>query len=188
MVVLPLGQDKPDFVKRRVRKLLTAGVVSALACVVKSENPALTNSCRELISRYGAGRGGNCCKAALPPGLVLLVNPSFWKQEGVCGHPAPPGLAVSPWVVLGLSMASPQFQLLLPCLQGVLGPGGGGRGPRLCGRTRRRKGELTGATVPLACSAGGLALIHERWDSWGPCDLADASPSAGSHPTVPGGH
>ncbi|XP_074011816.1 protein unc-45 homolog A isoform X3 [Numenius arquata] len=44
-------KDKPDFVKRRVRKLLAAGVVSALACMVKSENPALTNSCRELISR-----------------------------------------------------------------------------------------------------------------------------------------
>jgi len=52
-VTLALRQDKPDFVKRRVRKLLTAGVVSALACMVKSENPALTNSCRELISRYG---------------------------------------------------------------------------------------------------------------------------------------
>lgn len=50
-VTLPVGQDKPEFVKRRVRKLLTAGVVSALACMVKSENPALTNSCRELISR-----------------------------------------------------------------------------------------------------------------------------------------
>uniref|UniRef100_A0A8C4P6Z5 Unc-45 myosin chaperone A n=1 Tax=Dromaius novaehollandiae TaxID=8790 RepID=A0A8C4P6Z5_DRONO len=44
-------KDKPDFVKRRVQKLLAAGVVSALACMVKSENPALTNSCRELISR-----------------------------------------------------------------------------------------------------------------------------------------
>ncbi|NWT06794.1 UN45A protein, partial [Mionectes macconnelli] len=44
-------KDKPEFVKRRVRKLLVAGVVSALACMVKSENPALTNSCRELISR-----------------------------------------------------------------------------------------------------------------------------------------
>ncbi|KFO73781.1 Protein unc-45 A, partial [Cuculus canorus] len=44
-------KDKPDFVKRRVQKLLMAGVVSALACMVKSENPALTNSCRELISR-----------------------------------------------------------------------------------------------------------------------------------------
>ncbi|XP_041320947.1 protein unc-45 homolog A isoform X2 [Pyrgilauda ruficollis] len=44
-------KDKPEFVKRRVRKLLVAGVVSALACMVKSENPALTSSCRELISR-----------------------------------------------------------------------------------------------------------------------------------------
>ncbi|XP_054025005.1 protein unc-45 homolog A [Dryobates pubescens] len=44
-------KDKPDFVKRRVRKLLAAGVVSALSCMVKSENLALTNSCRELISR-----------------------------------------------------------------------------------------------------------------------------------------
>ncbi|NXN85873.1 UN45A protein, partial [Bombycilla garrulus] len=44
-------KDKPEFVRRRVRKLLTAGVVSALACMVKSENPALTSSCRELISR-----------------------------------------------------------------------------------------------------------------------------------------
>lgn len=52
-MTLRLGQDKPDFVRRRVRKLLTAGVVSALACMVKSENPALTSSCRELISRYG---------------------------------------------------------------------------------------------------------------------------------------
>lgn len=57
-MTLPLGQDKPDFVKRRVRKLLAAGVVSALACMVKSENPALTNSCRELISRYGRAGGG----------------------------------------------------------------------------------------------------------------------------------
>lgn len=57
VVTLPLGQDKPAFVKRRVRKLLTAGVVSALACMVKSENPALTNSCRELISRYGRAGG-----------------------------------------------------------------------------------------------------------------------------------
>lgn len=100
MVVLPLGQDKPDFVKRRVRKLLTAGVVSALACVVKSENPALTNSCRELISRYGAEHGGSCLEFALPAGLVLLVNPGFWEQKGVCGHPVVLGLSVSYWVVL----------------------------------------------------------------------------------------
>uniref|UniRef100_A0A452GZQ3 UNC-45/Cro1/She4 central domain-containing protein n=1 Tax=Gopherus agassizii TaxID=38772 RepID=A0A452GZQ3_9SAUR len=44
-------KDEPGCVRRRVRKLLAAGVVSALTCMVKSENPALTNSCRELISR-----------------------------------------------------------------------------------------------------------------------------------------
>ncbi|XP_025068271.1 protein unc-45 homolog A [Alligator sinensis] len=44
-------KDKPDFVRRRVQKLLAAGVVSALTCMVKSETPALTSSCRELISR-----------------------------------------------------------------------------------------------------------------------------------------
>lgn len=79
-----------------------------------------------------------------------------WEKEGLSGHLAPPGLAVSLWVLQGLSVASPQFQLLLPCLQGVLGPGGRDRGPRQCGRTGRRKGELLGAMVPLACSVGGL--------------------------------
>ncbi|XP_030045516.1 protein unc-45 homolog A isoform X2 [Microcaecilia unicolor] len=44
-------KDKAKFVMKRVQKLLAAGVVSALACMVKNENPALTNSCRELISR-----------------------------------------------------------------------------------------------------------------------------------------
>ncbi|XP_053128386.1 protein unc-45 homolog A [Hemicordylus capensis] len=44
-------KDKPEFVQRRVRKLLAAGVVSALACMVKSESPALSPACRELISR-----------------------------------------------------------------------------------------------------------------------------------------
>ncbi|XP_038622946.1 protein unc-45 homolog A [Tachyglossus aculeatus] len=44
-------KDKPDFVRKRVQKLLAAGAVSALTCMVKSESPALTNPCRELISR-----------------------------------------------------------------------------------------------------------------------------------------
>ncbi|XP_069622258.1 protein unc-45 homolog A isoform X1 [Ranitomeya imitator] len=44
-------KDKKDFVEARVRKLLVAGVVSALACMVKNESPALTDSSRELISR-----------------------------------------------------------------------------------------------------------------------------------------
>ncbi|XP_028561992.2 protein unc-45 homolog A isoform X1 [Podarcis muralis] len=44
-------KDKPEFVRQRVRKLLAAGVVSALTCMVKSESPSLSPACRELISR-----------------------------------------------------------------------------------------------------------------------------------------
>ncbi|XP_029411804.1 protein unc-45 homolog A isoform X1 [Nannospalax galili] len=44
-------KDKPSFVRARVKKLLAAGVVSAMTCMVKTENPVLTNSCRELLSR-----------------------------------------------------------------------------------------------------------------------------------------
>ncbi|KAM4746849.1 protein unc-45 homolog A [Rhinophrynus dorsalis] len=44
-------KDKKEFVETRVRKLLVAGVVSALACMVKNESPALTDSSKELISR-----------------------------------------------------------------------------------------------------------------------------------------
>lgn len=71
-MTLPVGQDKPEFVKRRVRKLLMAGVVSALACMVKSENPALTNSCRELISRCGCARNRTELSSQAAP--ILLVN------------------------------------------------------------------------------------------------------------------
>ncbi|XP_060035464.1 protein unc-45 homolog A isoform X2 [Erinaceus europaeus] len=44
-------KDKPSFVRARVKKLLATGVVSALTCMVKTESPVLTNSCRELLSR-----------------------------------------------------------------------------------------------------------------------------------------
>lgn len=44
-------KDIKDFVVSRIRKLLTAGVVSALTCMVRNESPALTDSCQELISR-----------------------------------------------------------------------------------------------------------------------------------------
>lgn len=44
-------QDKQSFVRARVKKLLAAGVVSAMTCMVKTESPVLTNSCRELLSR-----------------------------------------------------------------------------------------------------------------------------------------
>ncbi|XP_047397355.1 protein unc-45 homolog A isoform X4 [Sciurus carolinensis] len=45
------SKDKPSFVRARVKKLLAAGVVSAMTCMVKTESPVLTNSCRELLSR-----------------------------------------------------------------------------------------------------------------------------------------
>ncbi|KAL6031055.1 hypothetical protein STEG23_030893 [Scotinomys teguina] len=44
-------KDKPSFVRARVKKLLAAGVVSAMTCMVRTESPVLTNSCRELLSR-----------------------------------------------------------------------------------------------------------------------------------------
>ncbi|XP_048646189.1 protein unc-45 homolog A isoform X2 [Marmota marmota marmota] len=44
-------KDKPSFVRARVKKLLAAGVVSAMTCMVKTESPVLTNSCRELLCR-----------------------------------------------------------------------------------------------------------------------------------------
>uniref|UniRef100_A0A668AW75 Unc-45 myosin chaperone A n=1 Tax=Myripristis murdjan TaxID=586833 RepID=A0A668AW75_9TELE len=44
-------KDSPSFVEKRLVKLLEAGVVSALVCMVKQESPALTESCRECIAR-----------------------------------------------------------------------------------------------------------------------------------------
>ncbi|XP_060611440.2 protein unc-45 homolog A [Anolis sagrei] len=44
-------KDKPEFVHRRVKKLLGAGMVSALTCMMKKESVALSPACRELISR-----------------------------------------------------------------------------------------------------------------------------------------
>lgn len=44
-------QDAKLFVEKRLVKLLEAGVVSALVCMVKQESPALTDTCRDCISR-----------------------------------------------------------------------------------------------------------------------------------------
>ncbi|KAJ8003005.1 hypothetical protein DPEC_G00164870 [Dallia pectoralis] len=44
-------KDAPPFVEKRLMKLLEAGVVSALVCMVKQESPALTETCRECIAR-----------------------------------------------------------------------------------------------------------------------------------------
>ncbi|MBN3308929.1 UN45A protein, partial [Amia calva] len=44
-------KDAQPFVEQRLSKLLEAGVVSALVCMVKQESPALTESCKECIAR-----------------------------------------------------------------------------------------------------------------------------------------
>ncbi|OXB72067.1 UNVERIFIED_CONTAM: hypothetical protein H355_016488 [Colinus virginianus] len=46
-----LAKDKKDFVVKRVKRLLKAGVVSALACMVKADSAILTDQSKELIAR-----------------------------------------------------------------------------------------------------------------------------------------
>lgn len=54
-------QDKKDFVDLRVKRLLKAGVISALACMVKADSAILTDQSKELLARCnqrGMGRWG----------------------------------------------------------------------------------------------------------------------------------
>lgn len=51
IICLSWAQDAPSYVEKRLKKLLEAGVVSALVCMVKQESPALTDVCRECIAR-----------------------------------------------------------------------------------------------------------------------------------------
>ncbi|KFO93611.1 Protein unc-45 B, partial [Buceros rhinoceros silvestris] len=44
-------KDRKDFVVKRVKRLLKAGVVSALACMVKADSAILTDQSKELIAR-----------------------------------------------------------------------------------------------------------------------------------------
>ena len=48
-------QDKKDFVDMRVKRLLKAGVTSALVCMVKADNAILTDQTKELLARCGCG-------------------------------------------------------------------------------------------------------------------------------------
>lgn len=50
--------------EKRLKKLLEAGVVSALVCMVKQESPALTDACRECIARWESRRGGDLFQIA----------------------------------------------------------------------------------------------------------------------------
>ncbi|XP_004684535.1 PREDICTED: protein unc-45 homolog B isoform X2 [Condylura cristata] len=44
-------KDKKDFIDMRVKRLLKAGVISALACMVKADSAILTNQTKELLAR-----------------------------------------------------------------------------------------------------------------------------------------
>ncbi|XP_006154467.1 protein unc-45 homolog B [Tupaia chinensis] len=44
-------KDKKDFIDMRVKRLLKAGVISALACMVKADNAILTDQTKELLAR-----------------------------------------------------------------------------------------------------------------------------------------
>ncbi|XP_032313651.1 protein unc-45 homolog B isoform X2 [Camelus ferus] len=44
-------KDKKDFVDMRVKRLLKAGVISTLACMVKADNAILTDQTKELLAR-----------------------------------------------------------------------------------------------------------------------------------------
>uniref|UniRef100_A0A8C2MXH7 Protein unc-45 homolog B n=1 Tax=Cricetulus griseus TaxID=10029 RepID=A0A8C2MXH7_CRIGR len=44
-------KDKKDFVDMRVKRLLKAGVISALACMVKADSAILTDQTKELLAR-----------------------------------------------------------------------------------------------------------------------------------------
>ncbi|XP_073322522.1 protein unc-45 homolog B [Pagrus major] len=44
-------KDKKDFIERRVKRLLKAGVTSALAVMVKADNSILTDQTKEMLSR-----------------------------------------------------------------------------------------------------------------------------------------
>lgn len=45
-------QDKKDFIEKRVKRLLKAGVTSALAVMVKADSSILTDQTKELLARY----------------------------------------------------------------------------------------------------------------------------------------
>lgn len=46
------SQDKKDFIEKRVKRLLKAGVTSALAVMVKADNSILTDQTKEMLARW----------------------------------------------------------------------------------------------------------------------------------------
>ncbi|TRY82435.1 hypothetical protein DNTS_007885 [Danionella cerebrum] len=68
-------KDKKDFITRRVKRLLKAGVTSALAVMVKADNSILTDQTKEMLARYDAHGIKEHKRAFLPNGCHLLIVP-----------------------------------------------------------------------------------------------------------------
>ena len=87
----------------RVKRLLKAGVISALACMVKADNAILTDQTKELLARCGCSVPGLGSKGPGGRRLDVGMNEgmSQWGQgeepEGdPYGWPAIPGASL-PW-------------------------------------------------------------------------------------------
>ena len=48
---IPYLQDKKDFIEKRIKRMLKAGVTSALTVMVKADSSVLTDQTKELLSR-----------------------------------------------------------------------------------------------------------------------------------------
>lgn len=80
-------QDKKDFVVKRVKRLLKAGVVSALACMVKADSAILTDQSKELIARclHCSPGSWECWAAPVPwgwtPGVGHSAYGGAWEEK-----------------------------------------------------------------------------------------------------------
>lgn len=66
----------------RVKRLLKAGVISALACMVKADSAVLTDQTKELLSRCSQGGLGRLGGRRLGGGIPI-VGTKPGDQEGV---------------------------------------------------------------------------------------------------------
>ncbi|XP_035235626.1 protein unc-45 homolog B isoform X2 [Anguilla anguilla] len=52
-------KDKKDFIEKRVKRLLKAGVISALTCMVKADSSVLTDQTKEMLARVFLALAGD---------------------------------------------------------------------------------------------------------------------------------
>lgn len=74
----------------RVKRLLKAGVISALACMVKADSAILTDQTKELLARYHEGGLGRLEGGRLDGGLewqrLSEVLENKEKRSDKAGH------------------------------------------------------------------------------------------------------